>query len=117
MSSPPPASEPSTGGDRAPDLAELATKINAAMQADRHRLRQMLRRFPRGKTPDAKSLATFERQLSASISKADERRRRHPALGATPTLKFDDPLPICDRIDEIAAAIEKHQVVVVAGET
>ncbi|HVJ69563.1 MAG TPA: ATP-dependent RNA helicase HrpA, partial [Caulifigura sp.] len=30
---------------------------------------------------------------------------------------FEDPLPICERIDEIAAAIEKHQVVVVAGET
>ncbi len=87
------------------------------MQSDRHRLRQMLRRFPRGKSPEARTLEAFERQLGVSISRADERRHRHPALGPKPTLKFDDPLPICERIDEIAAAIEKHQVVVVAGET
>jgi ATP-dependent helicase HrpA len=117
MSSSSPAPEPSTGPESAPTPAELAARIDLAMQSDRHRLRQMHRRFPRGKAPDAKQLQQFERLLESSIGRADERRKRHPALGPSPTLKFDDPLPICERIDEIAAAIDKHQVVVVAGET
>ncbi|HVJ87361.1 MAG TPA: ATP-dependent RNA helicase HrpA [Caulifigura sp.] len=117
MSSVPPASDPSTGGDRALSPSNGSARIDLAMQSDRHRLRQMLRRFPRGKSPDPKSLATFERQLEASIARAEERRSRHPALGDSVRLKFEDPLPICERIDEIAAAIATHQVVVVAGET
>ncbi len=117
MSSVPPASDPSTGSDRALSPSNLSARIDQAMQSDRHRLRQMVRRFPRGKAPDPKSLASFERQLEASMAWADERRSRHPAIGESVRLKFDDPLPICERIDEIAAAIEKHQVVVVAGET
>jgi ATP-dependent helicase HrpA len=117
MSSSPPAPDSSTGQGGAPGTADFAARIDLAMQSDRHRLRQMLRRFPRGKSPDAKQLQQFERLLETSIARADERRKRHPALGPSPTLKFDDPLPICERIDEIAAAIEKHQVVVVAGET
>ncbi|QDT54968.1 ATP-dependent RNA helicase HrpB [Caulifigura coniformis] len=117
MSSSSPAPDPSTGEDRAPTAGELTAKIDQAMQADRHRLRQMLRRFPRGKAPDRKSFESFERLLKSSTDRADERRRRHPALGEPARLTFDDPLPICERIDEIAAAIQSHQVVVVAGET
>jgi len=117
MSSSPPATDPSTGENRAPTVGELTTRIDQAMLSDRHRLRQMLRRLPRGKSPDRKALEPFERLLKSSTDRADERRKKHPALGEPVRLKFDDPLPICERIDEIAAAITNHQVVVVAGET
>ncbi|MFS8499982.1 MAG: hypothetical protein FWJ70_17485, partial [Micromonosporaceae bacterium] len=38
-------------------------------------------------------------------------------MGTPPSVTFPASLPISERVDEIAAAIRDHQVVVVAGET
>ncbi|MFT3875008.1 MAG: ATP-dependent RNA helicase HrpA [Propioniciclava sp.] len=38
-------------------------------------------------------------------------------MSEQPTITFDDALPISAAVDEIAALIERHQVIVVAGET
>src|SRR5690606_7140455 len=47
----------------------------------------------------------------ASAAKVDTRRQSVPAI------RYDDALPIAAKRDEIKAALEKHQVLVIAGET
>jgi ATP-dependent helicase HrpA len=104
-------------GESVAEVRRLIGLVDSAMISDRHRLRRMLGVFGKGKQPRDGAIAEAGRLLEASIARAEERRRAHPAVGEQPRVRFEDPLPICERIDEIAAAIEKHSVVVVAGET
>ncbi len=116
MSMSSPENCPPTGESRGSSTSDVAARIELAMQSDRFRLRKSARDLGRGKS-DSQRQAAFEQQLQASVNRAEDRRRCHPALGSNPRLQFNDPLPICERIDEIAAAIQSHSVVVVAGET
>lgn len=84
------------------------------MSADRFRLRRRLdalRTARRDGRPFDQNLRRLTQQIERSIAQRDQRAQALP----TPTL--DPDLPITARADEIAAAIEKHPVVVVAGET
>ena len=84
------------------------------MYADRHKLR---RRLNQARTAidqdkqDAGVLAAIAKQIAASSAKRETREQNLP--------KSDYPaeLPVSMRKDEIAAAISKHQVVIVSGET
>ena len=93
---------------------ELAEQIDQAMQADRHRLRNLLRAIEaaelQGQPPD-QQLARFHEQLEKSLAIA--RRRRE----SVPPLVYDESLPITARGEEIVAAIRDHQVLIVCGET
>jgi len=84
------------------------------MQADRHRLRNLLRAVRRaeeeGRRPD-EPLARFHELLEASA------RRREARAGLVPPLVYDKSLPVVAHRDQIAAAIREQQVVVVCGET
>ena len=96
------------------DPTDLAGRIDTrAMARDRHRLRQLLRnlRPTADDTKSAERLARLIEQLDASVAEADRRR------SVTPKPTFDLDLPVVERRDEIAEAIEKHQVVIVCGET
>lgn len=88
-------------------LNRLRAEIDGCMQADRHRLRQRLTRL---RPDDAEGVARVEAEIAKSRAQCEARRHRMP----TPT--YPD-LPVSERREEIIAAIQGHQVVVVAGET
>ncbi len=61
--------------------------------------------------PFDKKLAQFENGFSRAIENIAEKQRLLPAIS------FPEALPISQKKDEIAALIDKHQVVILAGET
>ena len=100
--------------DATPALEQLLKNLDQAMFADRHRLRRQLHdlRKKAGAAPiDEERLAQWLERFQASVAKVEARRQSVPAL------RYDDSLPIAAKRDEIKAALEKHQVLVIAGET
>jgi len=91
------------------DIAALQNNLDHAMIADRHRLRRQLHELQK-KPDDAKQAQWLER-FQASCAKVEARR------SSVPVMRYDDALPIAAKRDEIKAALEKHQVLVIAGET
>ncbi len=87
------------------------------LAVDRLKARRELRRLsgPKGRAlPEEKikqRLTELEKRLKASVKK---RTRRRASL---PHLNFNEALPIFDKKDDIIAAIQRHPVVVVSGET
>ncbi|HEX6930149.1 MAG TPA: ATP-dependent RNA helicase HrpA, partial [Gammaproteobacteria bacterium] len=82
--------------DTLPDFENL-------MQADARRLRRLARK--------PKERARFEKLLAQSQARVEQRRTKLPQPS------FPEELPVSHRLDEIAAALDKHQVIVVCGET
>ena len=100
--------------DATPSFEQLLKNLDQAMFADRHRLRRRLHdlRKKAGDAPiDAERLAQWLERFQASVAKVEARRR------SVPVMRYDDSLPIAAKRDEIKAALEKHQVLVIAGET
>ncbi|GGJ83884.1 ATP-dependent RNA helicase HrpA [Pseudomonas matsuisoli] len=95
--------------DSKPAIASLLKNLDQAMIADRHRLRRQLHDLQ--KQPDDAGLAQWLARFQASCEKVEARRQ------SVPVMRYDDALPIAAKRDEIKAALEKHQVVVIAGET
>ena len=91
------------------DFAALQNNLDHAMIADRHRLRRQLHELR--KQPDATKQAQWLERFQASCAKVEARRL------SVPVMRYDDALPIAAKRDEIKAALEKHQVLVIAGET
>jgi len=95
-------------------FGDLEIRIGEAMTADRYRLRRRLKGLMR----DAKEGERVERrvrkfwqEIEQSCARANRRRRSVPAI------KYPEELPVCGRREEIAAAIDANQVVIVCGET
>ena len=93
---------------------DLESQIAGAMQADRYRLRNILRAVRKaeeeGRPPD--------QRLDKLLKEVEESNRRREARQAlVPKLVYDESLPIVARREEIAAAIREHPVVVICGET
>ncbi|WP_457787642.1 ATP-dependent RNA helicase HrpA [Pseudomonas sp. PL-6] len=95
--------------DASPSFDQLHKNLDQALQADRHRLRRQLHELQ--KKPDEAKLAQWLERFQASCAKALARQR------SIPPMRYDDALPIAAKRDEIKAALEKSQVVVIAGET
>ncbi|WP_372875683.1 ATP-dependent RNA helicase HrpA, partial [Pseudomonas sp.] len=89
----------------------LLNNLDQALLADRHRLRRQLHELRKQPVPDQARLAQWLERFQASVAKVEARRLSVPAM------RYDDALPIAAKRDEIKAAIAKHQVVVIAGET
>ena len=84
------------------------------MLIDRQGFRQRLRSFRRRLRPDQPpeaGIARLRAQIDASAALAAHRRE------TLPTPNFPAELPISGRWEEIAGLIEKHQVIVLCGET
>lgn len=84
------------------------------MLADRHRLHRRLRDLSRRRRegrPFGQGLARLVGDIQASRALLEHRREQCPRP------RFPQELPISARRDEIAAAIEKHQVLILCGET
>ena len=91
------------------DLATLQNNLDHVMIAERHRLRRQLHELQ--KQPNEAKLAQWLERFQASSDKVAARR------SSIPVMRYDDALPIAAKRDEIKAALEKSQVVVIAGET
>ena len=95
--------------DATPAIDTLLNNLDQALFADRHRLRRQLHELR--KQPDEAKLAQWLELFQASAAKVEARRQ------SVPRIRYDDSLPIAAKRDEIKAALEKHQVLVIAGET
>ncbi|MDH4558343.1 ATP-dependent RNA helicase HrpA [Pseudomonas sp. BN417] len=95
--------------EQAPSPEQLLKRLDQAMGADRHRLRRQLHELR--KNPDEAKLTQWAERFQASVARAEARR------ASVPVMRYDDALPIAAKRDEIKAALEKHQVLVIAGET
>jgi ATP-dependent helicase HrpA len=89
----------------------LLKNLDQTMLADRHRLRRQLHELQKQTPPDEAKLAQWLERFQASIAKVEARKR------SIPSIRYDDALPIAAKRDEIKAALAKHQVLVIAGET
>jgi ATP-dependent helicase HrpA len=88
---------------------QLDARLRDCMQADRHRLRQRLRKLDRDVA--AEKLAVLEAEIGRSVERRARREANRPAI------EYPADLPVADKRDEIAWAIAEHQVVVICGET
>ena len=99
---------PSTRDPRALDarVRDLAT-------ADAHRLSRRLDGVGRIEDPERRERARDKIAADVDVAEARLARRR----ASVPAVSYPEQLPISARADDIRAALEHHQVVVVAGET
>jgi len=98
-------------------MSEPRIQLDDVLVADRGRLIALTKKrndFVRQKKPHDQ----LDQQLTAALSQARERfqtRQQRHTMVAHP--EFDDALPIAERRQEIAELIQKHQVVILCGET
>ncbi|MCB1760634.1 MAG: hypothetical protein KDI68_12740, partial [Gammaproteobacteria bacterium] len=95
------------------DSLPTPQQIDQCLLSDRPRLRGRLRalRHDSGKAADEAGRERLIRQLSESIELVQRRR------ALLPPPEFPAALPISARRKEIAELIQRHQVVVLCGET
>ncbi|MFC5137300.1 ATP-dependent RNA helicase HrpA [Actinomycetospora rhizophila] len=104
----PAATDPATVAD-----GDLAARVAALGLADAHRLRRRIAGAER--IGDAGKRAGTLDTIAGDVAAAEERLARRRA--SVPAVTYPEALPITDRVGDIRAALESHQVVVVAGET
>ena len=90
-------------------LIGLRQQLSATMGAERFRLRRSLQQLER--QPDAERQARLETAIKSSLE------RRATRLKNLPKPEYPEDLPVAQCREEIIAAIKKHQVVVICGET
>ena len=90
-------------------IAQLRERIDSGLLRERHRLRRALERAQQSR--DAVELQTLAERIAQSQAQV------HARLQGLPDVTYPEDLPITARVEEIARAIEQHQVVIVAGET
>lgn len=100
-------------------LKQINTLLAQCMLADRHTLRRKLRDAAElQKLGDEKSLAKAQRLQAEVAQKMQASQNKFAArLAALPKPEYPLELPVSGKKDEILAAILKHQVVIVCGET
>lgn len=109
----------STSNKTSNDVAQsqcnaLADYIPAMMLCDQSRARKELsniRRCISGDQPSERKLGLLADLIYNSVSRTSERQEK------VPPITFPENLPISERREEIAEAISKNQVVILAGET
>ena len=95
-------------------LKKLTQGLAGCMMADRYQLRRRidgLRRRNNNGKPIDRGLREVSEMIEVSTTRLESRR------AARPQPEYPVELPVSSRRVEIAAAIEEHQVVVIAGET
>ncbi len=92
-----------------PLLQQLAHDLQDCWQADYFRLRARLNRLT--KNPDQKQLGQLQQAILKSKQFKENRSRQ------IPDFTYPKELPVSENHKEIAEAIQKHQVILVCGET
>lgn len=85
--------------------------LDQVMQADRHRLRMQWRRLQSRSGNQDAELAKWQSRADESQAKFARRE------SSVPELSYDDALPISSHREEIIGLLQKHQTIVVCGET
>jgi ATP-dependent helicase HrpA len=100
-------------------INQLNAALATCMLADRHGLRRKIREVADlQKTADSKSTEKADRLLAEIVRKISSSHQKYQArLNALPKPEYELDLPVTARREEIKAAIAKHQVVIVCGET
>lgn len=95
-------------------MSELSNDLDACLIRDRHRLRHLRRALARLEpgTPEHHVRQRRLRELAERSAAIVAERASLPLK-----LTFDKPLPVARHVDEIRAALDRHQVLVVCGET
>ncbi|MDM7322229.1 MAG: ATP-dependent RNA helicase HrpA [Gammaproteobacteria bacterium] len=95
-------------------LSPLVDALEHCLSRDRpslaKRLASLMRRAREGK-PITRGLAELSTALKASCQAVEARRAGFPSL------RYPEELPVVARRGEILAALEKHQVLILSGET
>lgn len=99
--------------------ADVNDALQSCMLADRHALRRKLLDIKTlQKLTDEKSLAKVQRLTNEVVQKMHTSQQKYQLrLSRLPKPEYPLELPVSGRRDEISAAISKHQVVIVCGET
>lgn len=95
-------------------ITQLEKQLSQCMLADRFPLKRRLHQLRdalKQNKPVDKSLVDIAHKVQAS------QQRLQARLSALPKPEYPLELPVSGKKDEIAAAIQKHQVVIVCGET
>ena len=92
-------------------LQALASELADCMLCDLPSLAQRMRRIRSHPRPQDSVLAALAKDIERSRLRLEERKR------GVPMPVFDAALPVAQRRQEIARAIEQHKVVIVCGET
>ncbi|NLR75972.1 ATP-dependent RNA helicase HrpA [Leeia aquatica] len=96
------------------DLRALRAQLAECLAKDRDSLGKKLHQLTerqRKNQPHDKLLSDVQQAIERSV------RQRQARLASTPTVHFANDLPFHDKLDDIAAALQQHQVVIVCGET
>ena len=95
-----------------PGIAALAGRLPGLTIRDEHRLGRRLELARRlSGTRRGREFDAIRREIERAEQRIAVRR------AAAPSLSYPPELPVSQRIDDLAATIREHQVVVVAGET
>jgi len=99
--------------------ANLAAALQSCMLADRHVLRRKMRdALDLQKLKDEKSIVSSQRLLGEVTQKVRTSQQKFAArLANLPKPEYPLELPVSGKKDEIAAAINNNQVVIICGET
>jgi len=87
---------------------QIFQQVEQALTKDRHAFKRQFKKLIR--TADSKALSDFIVRVKRSVEQAELRRQNCPPL------HYPD-LPISHKKDDIAALIDKHQVIILCGET
>ena len=87
----------------------LLDQLDQCAQREAARIRRIIHRS-KGQ-PDERQLETLAELLAQGQERVRQRQDSHRQAS------FPDGLPVSERVDDIAEALEKHQVIIVAGET
>lgn len=96
------------------NFSERYKQLEQSFRSDRFRLKkslQALQQKSKKKIDIQTSLMDWDKKLAASILRVVERKAKLPEV------KFPPQLPVSQKIDKIRQLFEKHQVLIVAGET
>lgn len=99
--------------------ADFEAALRTCMLADRYPLRRKMQEIKNlHKSADQKSQGRIQRLMNEIAQKLHASHQKYQLrLAALPKLEYPLELPVSSKKDEIAAAILKHQVVIVCGET
>ncbi|MGR9052139.1 MAG: ATP-dependent RNA helicase HrpA [Gammaproteobacteria bacterium] len=91
-------------------IQRLYQRLNDCLCRDRHGLKRQLHHLRKGGGDASDKLAQIAQRIEASVALRNKR------AASIPVINFPD-LPVSGKKDEIAELIQKHQVVIVCGET
>ena len=83
---------------------------------DQRRFKSRLSRLKRSASSDqAKSEQDYLQKFECDLAEAEQRLQAR--LDISPKISYPESLPVAQKVEDIKAALENHQIVIVAGET